>query len=277
MKKSDLHFGIEIEYLNAPSNKITRKLKHFPITAGEERYDRWIYKKEVEITKHKNRRVLLGGEVASRILTFEDSSLEEIKQVLDILKKHNADVDHRTALQYHISLSPLERIKERLETLMKLIAIYEHVIYKVGYNGSTPRKNILAFANPSREKIIGILDNKIDTYNELLMQLQNALISKCYGINLGVYLAIKFLNTIEFRMCNGSLDYKVLEVEINLFCNLVLSCIKELDKEFLDYKFKNIRDNDYSKIYLSDAEELTDILGYTEKEKEAFIYQYMKK
>lgn len=251
----DLTFGLEIEFTNAKLDEIVKYLDEVSPKKRKFKgyYYNWNYSIDETFCKRNEKEEVFGGEVQSAILRNNKKSFKNLKYVLEKLKENNALVDDRTGLHYHISIDAFKNNYKYVLKFLRLYLTHEDVIYKCGYNGSTPRGALFKYSFPIRKKLIyyiSQLEKAID-YNEIIDVLKSINIQKSQGVNFSYILTE--LNTIEFRMCNGSLDYNVIVNEIDLFCNLVLSCQKELDEELIEYKLNKLKENpgtleDYSKI-----------------------------
>lgn len=276
----DLTFGVELEYINASRNTIMQYLnKVSPIST--QKYERWGYSPDYAFTESRDNDEF-GGEVKSAILRNDDKSLKDLNYVLRKMKKAKASVDYRTGLHYHVSADVFKNKKKNLIKFLKLYLAYEHVIYKFGYNGSIPRKAMFDYAMPIRTRLLQFISQleEAKDYKQVVNILQrNFNIQKTMGLNLGYILMP--INTVEFRMCNGSLDYDVILNEIELFCNLMLSCERELDEELIKHKIAKFRENsgsllDYAQVNMEDAKEFSNIIYLHDESKDRFMEQYKK-
>ena len=82
-------------------------------------------------------------------------------------------------------------------------------------------------------------------------------------------------------MCNGTIDPIVVQNEINLFCNLLLSSRKDIDIEYLDYRIEDLKNKRtslemYININLDDAIIFSDIIFDDDLDKDYFMKQYIK-
>lgn len=77
-------FGLEIEFSKARSDKVIKELNKIPKNK-EEKYNKWKYTTETFNEKKKD--IIYGGEVQSPILTNNKKSLNNLKYVLNKLKK----------------------------------------------------------------------------------------------------------------------------------------------------------------------------------------------
>lgn len=278
----NLTFGVEIEYGNADSDKIIKKIKGLPYkNCNKNYYDSWNYTPDYSFTKSINNH-LYGGEVKSPIMKNTAQDFYQIRKVCEYLKKYNATVDDRMGLHVHVDSSVLEKDTELLIKFLKLYALYEHVIYKFSYNGANPRQSIQMHADYCKDLVLQILnsirlnDEFLDTVRKMNMDI----LAKKHGINFANINDFELAtNTIEFRMFNPSLDPVIIQNAINLVCNLLLSAKKELDMQYLDYKLKQKRKisfEEYSKIYMQDAQDFCNIIFDNDIDKTYFMRQYLK-
>lgn len=269
----NINFGIELEYLDAPSKKVIKFLRKIK-PVSDKYYGRWNYSTDYEFTEEKNG-ILYGGEVKSRILSNDKKSLNEIKKVLRCLNNLGANIDDRVGLHYHIDTLSLKQSKKNLIKFFILYSVYEPIIYKFCYNGKNPRSSLFKYAQPCRNIICDLLDDiENKSFQEMLDMVSEYIPFKMYGINY-----VPQLNTFEFRMSNMTLDFETILNELNMFCNLILSYQKQYDEEYINYKLKKIVYDDVNSYFLineKEADEFSNIIFNNDKSKEKFILQYLK-
>lgn len=279
----NLTFGVEIEYGNAKSNKVERVLKKFSENPEYGYYGKWNFTNDPNFTKFKDG-VIYGGEVKTPIFSNDEEKFEELKIMCDKLNKFNAIIDDRMGLHIHVSKDIFSMDEIKLIKFLKMYAVYEHIIYKFGYNGKYPREVLESYAYPIRKTILDIINSNSLTlnFNHIVHNLNERLLSKESGVNFAnLENGILSTNTVEFRMCNGTIDPIVIQNEINLFCNLLLKIKSDnYDIDYIDYRFdklysSNIGLDEYKKIYMDDALEFSDIVFDDDTDKKYFLKQYL--
>lgn len=185
-------------------------------------------------------------------------------------------------LYVHVSDEPFCLSNENLFKFIMLYVTYEHIIYKFGYNGPNPRLALSKYAYPLREDLIKLLEiMNIDfDYFRNIKIISDKLEKKIYGLNFyNIVKTTSKTDTIEFRMCNGTIDPIVIQNEIDLFCNIMLSLYKDIDVDFLINKIENnyFTDlNEYGNINLKDLFKFVDLVFESDESKNRFILQYIK-
>lgn len=279
----ELTFGIEIEYCDAPSNKILKTIKKFKKHPQYNLYGEWNFSIDDDFINF-DKGIIYGGEVSTPVFTNRIDTFKEIKQMCLALKKYNATVNEKVGLHYHISKDVFNEDYNILLKFLKLYTVFEHIIYKFGYNGAKEREAIKLYCFPVRYTLIDILDNiECKEFYNIVNSINDIVLAKSRGINFqNVPRGINSKETIEFRMCNSSIDPIVIQNEINLFCNLLLSCAhKEMDQEYLDYRIKELKRTEsdllsYRNLNIEDAFLFADIIFDEEIDKDYFIKQYIK-
>lgn len=281
-----LTFGTEIEYGNAYRKKLIKVIDKFMVDKSNNYYGKWQFTDDYSFTYTIDDKIF-GGEVKTSVFINKEEYFKELYIMCKKLKKYKAIINDKMAIHVHVSAKSLGENPNILINFLKLYTAYEHIIYKFGYNGSNPRKVIDIYANPIRKILIDFIlkyDNSEKEFYSLINGLTELVLAKRYGVNFGNVSCLKdFINTIEFRMCNGTIDPVVIQNEINLFCNLILSLnSNKIDLEYLDYRIKNLSSGpfdfrEYKKIYIDDAFEFADMIYSYDIDKEYFIKQYIKR
>lgn len=286
---SDIKFGVEIEYGNAPREKLIKVANKFMVDKSNLYYGKWRFTNDLDFTYIVDDKIF-GGEVKTPVFNNDEKYFKELYIMCKKLKKYNAVIDDRMALHVHVSKDATLKNPEKFLNFLKLYTVYEHIIYKFGYCGDTPRDAIYKYAIPIRKILLNFLKSYKGhlNYSSLSTLIENLfcdiLLDKKYGLNLGnisFYDIFNDLNTIEFRMCNGTIDPIIIQNEINLFCSIISSLESDnIDIDFLDYKINNMSlDNfdlsEYGKIYIDDALKFTDTVFKEDVDKKYFLKQYI--
>lgn len=279
-------FGIEIEYGNVLKDIIDNLTKNY---YGERlnNYEKWMYQYERSFANFIDKKYY-GGEFDSPVFVNKEEYFIQLKNVCDALLKNGAIVDERMALHVHVGKDILKNNLKYLENFLKLYMIYEDIIYKFGYYGKTPRKVIDDYARAISYDLFDILEeNEYSSFNDLIYILRVIFKNKktginFYNINPGFYDSFNHLNTIEYRMFNGTIDPVIIQNMVNLSCSLLeTSASEELDVECIDYNVKKIKDREYNVQNLSlpinfdKALEFSDMIFKDDDDKKYFLKQYL--
>ncbi|MFI3260416.1 MAG: amidoligase family protein [bacterium] len=295
--KDDFKFGIEIEFadsrLDLVANRINKYNKYNLIS------DAWDVRFEHIVSVTDGEKNVVGGEIVSPILRNNKLSYLAIKNILTELKKEKAKINGETGFHMHVDALYLGENLEYLN-LLELWMAYENVIYQYGFNPyHKGRVAILDFAKPLylfKRRYLETIDylrkynvDFFEASDYLDLEDINALFDKRYGLNYrniihSDYYGDLFDNkqTIEFRCCDGTLDYNKIINIISFFKALVdASKFEQLDFEYLryrnnlSYEFRSLEE--FSKCNGKDLEELLSLLKLDSETEEKCIKYYYKK
>ena len=285
----DTTFGVEIEFDEVNLENVKRAIeedRQYKLDFGFD-YDNWIVSTDNSITRGTILG-MVGGEAISPILRDKSESYQSIEDVCDIIKTLGGETSDLTAGQIHIGANIIENNPRYLLNLIKLWIAYEDIIYKFGYNGSKPRRVITTYAVPLYMYMHHL--NRLEKGTSMIDILEFIGNDRNYGINFknlknSCKSNGKYLNTIEVRCPNGTLDPIVWQNNINFFVKL----FNYAKNDNYDTKLINERINlsnyprridDAPTVFgiknISKAEELSDLIFTDDLDKEYFIKQYKR-
>ena len=268
-------FGVEIEYLNVHSDVIEESvIKNLKI------YN-WHYERDFSL-EHING-TSYAGELISPILTNNEKDLEQIEEACTVLKKLGAYTDEQCAAHVHLDSAILEENGEYFQNFLILYLYYENVIYEfaAGYDLKIRDCAIDFAARLLPEMTYGQLNKLIKpdfTYNDFL---KNFVYGE--GRNKGVNfrnLLQGEINTIEFRMANGTLNPTIWFNNITVFARL-LELAKQMTPAHKLHLYKKVlaQRKELINYYFYNEEKEYEFLTFISNDKEdrkRFIKQYKK-
>ncbi len=211
-------FGIEIEvcnkevkdmhFLNQEKDVLVQKNC---FAFKNKKNDYWKY--EHENTNELNQE--LGLEVISPILHNEKTDLMNLKTVLLLLQKINAEVNEICSIHIHMGSKVFQKEMQKLYNFFLFYLYYEPVFYKFSAMGNFGhiREYAYSYANPVVLQIknglsIETLENYIKENNSTLYK-QNALHFKEFSL-------FDIDSSFELRVFNGTLNECIIENYINM-------------------------------------------------------------
>lgn len=280
-------FGTEIEFENAPKNKVEYEL------SNKKSLDRWILKNDVSVNTTFGG-ILYGGEVISPILTDNVDDWKQLKQACDLIKSQMGMIRRNAGSHVHVGINILENNNDYIIKFIKLWTLYEHVIYRFAYGDyDTARPTLLTYASPASPMFFEALNDikkikKQLNYEELyqLFFRYSTYTNSADEIRSGIEFSNcnqfeeKRKDTIEFRCPNGTLNEVVWQNNINFFTHLLMYATSPnynselMDKKMLEYKERKL--HEYDHIYYEDAFELANLIFTDELDKLYFLKQYLK-
>lgn len=301
--EDDLQFGVEIEFV---------KVSEFNMLILCRKHPQWEYQDEPSL-------MLLypnsSGEYASPIFHNKKEEWEELKKLCLDLQKMGGEANELCGSHVHVDIHALKNDLDSWITFYQLWAIFEPVLYRLMCNGTRIRPEILTYAMPIQDLIVQTLrtldeefpiDREIEeeyewndiVTNPLLFRLWTR-INHTFGYSMAVSLQHwlnlnrrdtlhiqKSLPTIEFRLANGTLDFRVIQnnvfiisrlIQLSLsFDPMVIECIGRHQNDF--YQGGMFSRIEY---YNEEHEELLfeflDLICNKNEEKFDLAKQYMKK
>lgn len=229
-----------------------------------------------------------GVEFVSPILYSSSKSSSDIYKVCNILQMSKQSITERCGGHIHIGASYLGYDVDAYKNLIEMFSNVENIMYIISNEkGDIPRDRILAFSEPISGKIESAIDAGSVSFDDL--ESVKAFANEINKIQKSRYSSINFdnvgygINTIEFRLANGSINPDVWIQNINLFGGIVkaakdISLIKKKDIDNLtdDDKvklllFERLRDSK-----LSDEDKLNDFLSLvvSKEDKDIYIERY---
>lgn len=214
--KPETTIGIEVETEGRSSASI-QKIKRVMKNSNEA--VSWECKSDETFEENE------GVEIASRVLKDDKESVEEIYMVCSMLEKTGQINTPKCAGQIHVGAIGLKSINA-YTNLLEICGNCERILYIMSNaEGEIPREGIREWAAPLSPKISKLiqegkinLKNETDL-NEFIAEIKNAQGDRTYGINL-TNIGVK-INTIEFRMPNGTINPDVWIENIRLFGRIV--------------------------------------------------------
>lgn len=270
--KNNQKFGIEIEFYGVLREKVQFELqKQGFIDKG------WIVKPEFIISGEENNDY--KGEINSPILS---NDIDDLKQVLKILKNFEAKSDYNCASHIHFDASRLNYDNVYyLQNLMLLFLAYEEIIFKYS---AGEMQNIREYAFTHAKPLMLQLDYEIEEYfysdidyTDFYYYIEQS--DRKSSLNLS-NLRHSGLQTIEFRTPNGTLNDFIWQNNINTF-GLMIDFATKMDcisREFLYEEIKKQKtlgfDDEF--INLKKAKEFISLIKVNENDEINFLKQYQK-
>ena len=206
--------------------------------------------------------VLNGFEIVSPILHHTKEDMNNLNNICDILKYNSFYTDFSCGGHIHLGADYLENIDE-YKMFLHLYCNFEDIIYLIcNRQHSKGRASIVKFAQKTKEKYImaekaGLFDGdyeSIEDFKEKIIELNE---NRYKGLN--VYnLRKNRINTFEFRMANGEIEFNELYYNIKLYTRLLqvskeLANIKEDDPryEYLEVLNKPLKQKDKLNLLLA--------------------------
>lgn len=219
-----LTFGIELEAENGNA-KIIRELNRKPLGTWNVKNDDSLISNSIEIT--------------SPVLSYNEDNLNELAAVLNFMKSNGLKVSENCSTHLHFGAS-IFKTKQELTVFLYLFCACEEILFLLSNKENTfPRQESNYYAQYITDNFLeafisGAL-NPFDntTFEEYVQRIQIALQPDKFrykSVNI-LNIGAENINTIEFRMPNGTLDFETIHQNIKLFASFLLLA-KELSKNF---------------------------------------------
>lgn len=271
-------FGLEIEFENANYHEIEQNLNNLNLKKLAWTKSKWITTDEISISN--------GGETKSPILKDKIETWKQLKIVLEEINKY-AKINTASSSHIHIGKNILNDDLESYKNFIKLWATYENIIYRFGYGEYlNARPNINKFAAPLKKELDKEINKKYKTFKSLARSINN--LCKNHAFNLDhlkfncIY-ASEPINTLEFRVFNGTLNPIIWQNNVNFIIKLLQYCNNYnfnhdiINKRNIDNKDKFIYPiYKYHQINIKQAIELADLIFNNNLDKINFLKQYFK-
>ena len=276
----DMNFGAEIEFMVKQKNLVEKEFRKLMINqAGKKKY----YKLSNDSRVFKNNTGMKIIELKTPILKNTKEDFESLYNIINDMSSDEIFPSNQKGIHVHADMSQLENNPEHLETLLKLLFLYEHVICRFSY-GEEDRTNI-NLANYSRKisnKLYKYLkeNKKIEDFDKAIKELREIFNLKTYAINFHQKDFNCKTDTIEIRQFNSTFNPVIIQNDINLVLSMIYNTINyNVDKDFLDYKFDEYDNRTYSSkssliLNLSDAIEFSDLVFTKQNDQDYFLRQY---
>ena len=262
--------GIEVEAEGRSSSSI-QKMGHVMQDSDEE--SSWECKSDETFEENE------GVEIASRVLRDDQQSVEEIYMVCSMLEKTGQINTPKCAGQIHIGTAGLKSIKAYIN-LLEICGNCERILYIMSNEeGEISREGIREWAAPLSPKISKAIEegrlnpNKDNDLNRFIKEMQYAQGDRTYGINL-TNIGVK-INTIEFRMPNGTINPDVWIENIRLFGRIVeiSQRLVEIENEQDEKSQRLLMIKERLKEEISEQEKMELLLELVLSEEEREIYR----
>lgn len=283
---SNITFGLEIE------------MEHFKGTI----YDLWPFECNIyEIVGNTNwiikNDITLdwGRELATEIYTDKEKTWIDIKNVCNYISNYG-EIGKRCAGHINIGSQIYGDNSIYWYRLLKLWAVYENIIYRFGYGEYL---DYFPFMLNSSKPISKTILDKLDIFKKYINTNSKELLYKLKDKDVNVDMlkknAVSFIKmydfdsidniqegcVVEYRNFLGTLNEVIWQNNVNFITKLMLYCKKDsFNEDILNrriYDKKIIYDIDeYNKIYLEQALELTDLIFDNNLDKIYFLRQYLK-
>ncbi len=290
-------FGTEIEYVDVYKYVVDKEISRqiatnnlsVRIIKGSDSYKEWSRTPDPSVISFKGDHY--SGEVVSPILQNKVQDLKELKTICHVLKRLGANVNGTCGAHIHFDAAFLEDNTIYIQNLILLYMCYEDILYRFAAGEQLTMR-------PGFHKYAATLNSSIDlkTLERYLYEEQpfdefcdNFIKNrplKCDGLCDGLYLRRldhslgNNINTIEFRIPNGTLNYDVWFNNINTF-GLMMEFAKKMGFGHRDdlyckiVKQKNEPFN-YEKEDLIRAKEFIQLISKNKSDETRFIKQYQK-
>ena len=289
-------FGVEIEFSNSNLESIYNKLteegldcyfiNNYGAHVDNLNNKKWEVKIDTTTTEHVPPRQyvnLFGGEVASRILTNNKTSFEELNTVCEVIKNNFGTAGDDCGLHFHVDAKVFKDNTDNYLNFLKYFRLYEQIFYRVGFGEyNYPRSQIDKYSHTIGNDIKYIIDyskftKSLSLFKDVLPHNHNA--------------ALDFINlynkynkrTVEARYSNGSVDPAIIQTGLNLFLSSVkYSISSKFDVEKCEHIFSQEGFNnctyaiDYNYVDINKSFDMFDDLFKTNEEKINTLKQYIK-
>ena len=209
-----------------------------------------------------------------------------LKEYLTDLKEKNVSLNPTKGIHVHTDLSILENDNRYLLTLLKIITLYENIIFRFGFGESSKTNINLESYSKAVSPLVFKYIRSFDitkSFEEHISQLQKILICKSYAINFHSKDKKVSNDTIEFRMFNGTFDLTTIQNYVNFVGNMMYQIVKDhVDIDVLDYSLDTYDVTKYTLDKYPDSDptgavELAEIVFDKREDQVRFLKQYMFK
>ena len=275
---NNITFGLEIEFEHADYEKIEQIINNLNLKKLAWTKTKWKTVNEISISN--------GGETNSPILKDEIESWQQIKTVLQEINKY-ATIYNASSSHIHIGKNILNDETYSWKNFINLWTTYENIIFRFSYGEYlNARPLINKFATPLSKELSKIQLSKYKKKQNLIKKVNE--LDKNHAFNLDhlksncIY-GSDPLNTIEFRMFNGTLNSIIWQNNINFIINFLLYCNNyDFDYDIINKRNEKTKDqfiypiHSYHKININQAIELADLIFTNNLDKINFLKQYFK-
>lgn len=271
-------FGVEIEYVGVDYNIMEDYFSNLKNT--NKINSNWNL--DTDMTVLYKGDIYKAGEIKSYIMHNTKEDLIELKNMCNVVIEMNGFTDELCAGHIHIGNNAYNNNPKNVKNLILLWLKYEEIIFRYA---SGKDKNLRPYVwNRSKPLFSDCYDKKIKEifnddvkYDELVKRIVRG-IDRNYSINF-LNLTRMRMDTTEFRIPNGTLDYNIWFNNITFFSNLI-EYAKKMNYEESEYTFEEIKNGNKIEKYLTINEkkalELVNKIYNSNNDKENFMKQYIK-
>ncbi len=210
-----------------------------------------------------------GVEFVSPVLSDTEFDLNNLHNLLEVLKKYNYTETPTCGGHIHLGANYIKSIQE-LKFLLNLYSSMEDIIALISQRkGTTVRKGAENFSLPIKyrmEYINSLKEKKFifhKQYDKYLKECQKLFGCRFYSLNIS-HIGTPNKNTIEFRIPNGEIDYNELINNVRLFAKLLESI-----KKYNISDISDIKQSDRNKLKI-----LMDMLFYNSEYRSIYEERY---
>ena len=213
-----------------------------------------------------------GVEVSSPKMHWSNEDFKSLKMVCNILRKFDLHTSERCGEHIHYGADFLGTDYKAWENFFTIYSECEEIFYKMtNRKGEPPREDVTEYAQSSNRDIMKLFSKegiKISDEIDLRRIIKGLQDTRDRGVNF-CNIDEDEINTIEFRMPNGTIDFNTIMENIRLFGQL-LYVSKQLseEQEFKKDKFSTLKRHDLTE--REKLESLLDLLFDDEDEKEIY-------
>ena len=235
-----------------------------------------------------------GRELATQIYTDKVKTWNDLKNVCEFSRKYG-EIGIKCAGHINIGSQIFGNNSLYWKRFLKLWSIYENVIYRFGYGEFLTYFPFITYsAKPISKTVlnkIDLIDSYVDSFDVI-----HSLYEKGMNIDFLKKNAVSFFSMyefdnydflqngcrVEFRNFLGTLDSVIWQNNINFIIKLMLYCKSDdFNEDILNSRKKEIIGINgelfaYSKVYLEQAIELSDMIFNNNLDKIYFLRQYIK-
>lgn len=279
---SNVSFGCEIEFENAPFEEVKRDMgkivdTKYVFNKDEKEYNSWIIEDEFDCISNKND-CWCGGEINSPISINTKEFWNDLQQICCVLKNNDADFTSAAGFHIHLNKKILLPKVSRWLKLLKTWIVFEDEFIKL-YNGErdSQREIVDYYAQRISEKLyIHFFENQISSYKSITQIMKKFKKFDADRIHDLVFYTPNVCNkTFELRACNGTDNEIIIQQFFNIFISMFMMINSERSDEFIDELF-NDYENERLFIYPETLYKLFDEMFSTIEDKAAALRLYYK-
>lgn len=260
-------FGIEIEY-----EDVDKKL-----------VDDFIRKNMSSWMSTTDKTLVSGGEVVTPTLQDQIKAWQNLRKICEFLRQNKVNTAFNSAVHVHVG-SHILHDKEAWRRFLKFYTVYERVFVRFAFGDKiNARRSFLEYAAPIALKLLNDREKlEAGEFKSLDFMVNN----KKVGLNIrGTRGYEKEGNTLEFRSFNSTDKETIIQNNVMVATNMMLTAAHNLDEDFLDYKLRQLSIQGLSpeqyftscgQIATAEALEFADLTFNNDFDKMCFLKQYFK-